>query len=299
MANCYEDEVDPDNPENILESAYEKAGKIVINRIHRYGIANNRGQRNRPIIVNFQCYLDRDFIMSNKKSMPEGIYVNEDFPYEIKQRRMALLPILKEALKIPKYRGKIKLRYDKLIVYGKEYTMGTIDQLPADIHPSASCETENTEVLAFFGMHSEYSNFHKASFKVNGESYNCAEQYIQSEKAKHCDDDMSRHRIMNMKDPREMKRQGSKLKNFIPQKWEQTKAKEVAYQAVKNKFMQNPHLMDKLKRSGNITIVEASKEIPWGCGLGLRNPGALISSSWTNGPGLMSEVLMRVRSEIK
>ena len=231
--------------------------------------------------------------------MPEGIYMNEDFPYEIKQRRMALLPILKEALKIPKYRGKIKLKYDKLVVYGKEYTMGTIDQLPADIQPSASCENENSEVIAFFGMHSEYSNFHRANFKINGENYNCAEQYIQSEKAKHCDDDVSRHRIMNMKDPREMKRQGTRLRNFIPQKWEKERARDVAYQAVKNKFAQNPRLLEKLRNSGTLTIVEASRETPWGCGLSLRHPGILKSESWTNGPGLMSEVLIQVRSEIK
>ena len=67
IANCYDDEVDPDNADNIIESAFEKAGKVVINRIHRYGVADSRGKRNRPIIVNFQCYLDRDLIMSNKK----------------------------------------------------------------------------------------------------------------------------------------------------------------------------------------------------------------------------------------
>ena len=46
--------------------------------------------------------------------------VDEDYPVEIQQRRHNLQPILKTAVKIDKYKGKAKLKYDKLILDGIE-----------------------------------------------------------------------------------------------------------------------------------------------------------------------------------
>ena len=296
IANCYEDDIDPNEEDRVLVSAYEKAGEVTINRIHRYGVLI-KGRR-LPIIVNFQCFLDTDHILGKKKSMPEGIYVNEDFLHEIKQRRMALLPVLREAMRLPKYRGKARLKYYKLIVMGKEYTMPNLDELPSEIQLGASCQEENDDIIAFFGMHSVFSSFHKANFKVSGETFNCAEQYIQAAKAKSCDDDYSHHKIMSMKDPREMKHQGSRHRNFVPQKWECDKARETAHTAVKNKFQQNNLLAAKLKETAGKTIVEASREVPWGCGVGLKHPGVLTPAQWTNGLGLMSEILAQVRQEL-
>ena len=298
IANLYDDDIDEKG--EVTESAYEKAGKVVVNRIHRYGAKPIAG-RTRPIIVNFQYYGDREHIMNNRKNLPEGIYVNEDFPFEIQQRCQLLRPILREALKMPKYRNRAKLKYDKLVIDRKEYTMANLDELPTDIHPSASCERsgDNSNVIAFFGMHSAFSNFHKSPFKYGGESFSCVEQFLQAEKVKFCNDDVARYKIMNTKDPREMKRQGRNLRNFVPQQWERDKAKAVLYIGLSQKFTQNNNLGIKLKETGQHVLIEATREVPWGCVLGLCHPGILDSSQWSNRPGLMSEVLARVRSELK
>ena len=190
IANLYDDDEEQNEAgEPVGETAYMKARRVDIPRIHRYG--KYSPNRKRAIIVNLQYYSDREYIMSNRENLPPGIYVNEDFPPEIDQRRQILHPILKQALKLQKYRGKAKLKYDKLIINGIEYSMANLDQLPADIHPEDSCHRSDSDkdVMAFFGMHSPFSNFHRSPFKENGESYTCAEQYIQADKAKSFNDD--------------------------------------------------------------------------------------------------------------
>ena len=82
MANIFE----KPNPNGGNESGdpYELAGRIVVNRIHQNGKFQT-GQK-RAIIVNFQNYTDRQFVMRNHKLLPEGIYINKDFPMEIQAR---------------------------------------------------------------------------------------------------------------------------------------------------------------------------------------------------------------------
>ena len=63
---------------------YELAGRIVVNRINRNGKFQIRQKR--AIIVNFQNYTDRQFVMRNHKFLSEGIYINEDLPMEIQGR---------------------------------------------------------------------------------------------------------------------------------------------------------------------------------------------------------------------
>ena len=293
IANLYDD--DEDEGETSL-TAYDKAGNIVINRIHRFD--KYFEGRKRSIIVNFQYYGDVEHIKENRKHLPNGIYVNDDYPFEIQQRRNALRPILREAVKLPKYKGKVSLRYDKLVIFGKEYTMANIDQLPTDIKPENSCQKTENNVTGFFGMHSFLRNFHKASFAVDGERFTNAEQYIQAEKAASCDDDITRYKIMRCKDQREMKQLGRNIKNLDEQRWNREKARAVAYKGVLNKFQQNPQLGKKLKETGTAKLTECSRESPWGNGLTLNQTGSLDEAQWINGVGLLGEILMRVRDEL-
>ena len=133
--------------------------------------------------------------------MPTGIYVNEDFPYEILQRHNILKPILKLGLQQECYKGKIKLSYDRLMVEGKAYTIANIHELPNDLHPRSTCEKSNEHAITFFELHSPFSNFHKSSFKHDGRSYSCAEQFIQSQKADKYNDDTAKTKIMLACDP--------------------------------------------------------------------------------------------------
>ena len=276
----------------------QKARKITINRIHCLG--RYIPGRKRAIIANFQWYGDVNMILNNRKYLPNGIYVNEDFPHEIVNRRKLLRPILKMGLQLPHYKGKIKLSYDKLIVNGRSYTVSQLKDLPNDLDPAKSCEKENNDVVAFFGQHSPLSNFYPCTFKSNNETFVSSEQYIQAEKAGFFNDDESRSKIMRLTDPREIKWAGDHVKGFVAQQWERDKARDVARLGCLLKFQQNEKLKDYLVKTEGKQIVEGSRDKLWGCGLSLNDPGILDQSKWTNADGgLMHLVLTEVRDAIK
>ena len=231
--------------------------------------------------------------------MPTGIYVNEDFPYEILQRRNILRPILKLGLQQECYKGKIKLSYDRLMVEGKAYTIANIHELPNYLNPRSTCEKSNEHAIAFFGLHSPFSNFHKSSFKHDGRSYSCAEQFIQSQKAEKYNNDAAKTKIMLACDPREMKHIGNNIRGYVQQEWECDYARNVAHIAVLNKFSQNDICKQALLHTGDKVIVEASPDRFWGSGVKLKDAGVLDSLTWYNTGGLMAEILATVQEELK
>ena len=201
--------------------------KIVINRVHRYGKYNP--DRHHPIIINWQCYPDKQHILRNRRCLPDGIYVDDDFPVEIIECRNILRPILKLGLQKEHYCGNIRMNYDKLVVNGKSYGVQDLSSLPRDLDPRSTCELANMEIIAFFGQFNPFSNFHPAKSKVNGTIFNCSEQYIQYKKAEHYNDDTTGSKIMQTKSPKEMKYLGGRINGYIHQEWECDMAKTWCY----------------------------------------------------------------------
>lgn len=94
---------------------------IGIERVQRVGRTspaadgNPGSRRPRPLMVKFLRLKDRDVIL-NRAKMLKGlsIFINEDYPDSVRQRRRELLPKMKAA----RERGDIAfLRYDQLIVH--------------------------------------------------------------------------------------------------------------------------------------------------------------------------------------
>ena len=113
-----------------------------------------------------------------------------------------------------------------------------LQELLDEISPRKACEKSNTDTLAFFDLHSIYSNMHQAYFTDKNITYNSNEHCIQSKKAELFDDDKIQYLIMHSSNPFEIKWLGSKVKNFERYKWE-SKAKEIAVNAVYCKIAQN------------------------------------------------------------
>ena len=110
--------------------------RVPISRLHRVG-SYIRGQ-NRPVVCHFMKYDDVQLIMRNRMQLPHMVFVREDFPSEIENRRRVLRPIYNKARKMDKYRGKCRLVYDKLLINGKAYTVepkNNLDSLPHDLNP--------------------------------------------------------------------------------------------------------------------------------------------------------------------
>ena len=272
--------------------------KVPINRIHRTGPFIR--DQCRPVVCHFAKYDDVQLIMKNRMQLPHLVFVREDFPEEIENRRRVLRPIFNKARKSEKYRGKCRLMYDKLIIHGKAYTVApknNLNTLPLDLQPRVAAERQNENTIVFFTLSSPFSNFHDAPFFRDNNRYFCNEQYIQAKKAELFCDDETQQKIMVSSNPYEIKRLGGKVKNFVQQRWELA-AKKIVTEACLCKFTQNAELYHELTNTGSKIIGEASKDLFWGIGKSLDDLTVLDNTDWP-GENTLGNVLMDIREQLK
>lgn len=82
-----------------------------INNVQRIG--RWTGNKNRPVVVSFSSIWKKHLIMMNKTNLPQGIYIKEDFPKEVLEKRRLLQVQVEEERK----KGNIAfIKYDKLVV---------------------------------------------------------------------------------------------------------------------------------------------------------------------------------------
>ena len=76
-----------------------------------------------PISVIFHNREDKQNLMQAKKNLPKGVYVNEEYPVNMKRNCDILRPILRLAKTLLEFREKSKLQGDKLIINGTHYSV--------------------------------------------------------------------------------------------------------------------------------------------------------------------------------
>ena len=124
--------------------------------------------------------------------------MEEEFPFEIQERRNILRPIVNHR----NYRGKVTLQYDKMISDNKEYGVNDLCQLPIEISPMLTCHKSNGTVVGYFGEHSPFSNFHCSAFIQGGIKCVISKHWIQACKARMFDDMHLLKRIWKAQTPR-------------------------------------------------------------------------------------------------
>lgn len=271
------------------------AEQVKISRCHRFGQftkVNTRG-----IICHMHWFGDRSIILDKRQELPEGITVREDFPAEIEQRRNQLYPILKAARANLKYKGKCKMTVDKLVIHGRAYTTQDMDNLPEDLNPIKVCEKSNDSALVFFGQNHPLSNFYQSEFTADNITYKNAEQLIQSKKCEIFNDDIGHSRVMRSKNSHEIRKIGSRVKNFSTQVWVK-EAPKIVFNALLAKFGQNAKLKELLATTGDRTLGECTRDKVWGVGCVLHDSHALDQTVWT-GENAMGKILMQVRQWLK
>ena len=273
----------------------EEATRIVKNieitnckRIGRYKIG-----RSRPISVTFHNKADKQRLLENRRNLPMGIYVNEEFPLEIKRNRDTLRPILKLAKSLPEYRDKSKLVDDKLIINGSIYTVHNLQQLPTDLAPYKATQKVNDSVIGFSGELSPWSNLHKSPFEIKGIKFTTAEHWIQYTKANLFGDTLTSNQILNSENAMEAKWLGYNIHGYNPKIWHE-KGYQLCLPGIKAKFFQNPTLLKMLKTTSPKLLVESTIDRTWGTGIPLKENDALNQDKWHN-PGWLSAMLMDVR----
>ena len=249
--------------------------------------------RSRPISVTFHKKDDKQRLLENKRNLPMGVYVNEEFPLEIKRNRDTLRPILKLAKSLPEYRDKSKLVDDKLIINGSVYTVHNLHQLPNDLAPYKATQKVNETVIGFSGELSPWSNLHKSPFELNGIKFTTAEQWIQYTKSNLFGDTLTSDQILNSETAMEAKRLSYNIQGYDPKIWHE-KGYHLCLPGIKAKFIQNPPLLKMLKTTSPKLLVESTIDKTWGTGVPLKENDALNREKWHNS-GWLSSMLLDVR----
>ena len=258
-------------------------------------VANS--QRPRTIIFKLHWFGDRERIWSARKNLQGSkIWLQEDFPAQIQQRRRLLQPIAREARR----QGmRASVVVDKLILNGSSYSVDTLQRLPENLSPAKVATRTDSSVTAFYTSQSPLSNFFMRDIKDdNGTKYHSSEQMYQVKKARMFHDHAAVTKIMSCKTPYECYTEGKRIQNFNSQLWKD-KAPEVMHEVCTYKFCQHADLKAFLLETGETTLAEASKhDTYWGVGLALQHKDIFKQDRWT-GQNWMGKTLMKVRRELQ
>ena len=67
------------------------------------------------------------------------MYISEDLSSEWVECRKLLRPVMKEAIKLEYYKGKVRLQQDKLVINNIAYRVDTLHELPKEIMVESTC----------------------------------------------------------------------------------------------------------------------------------------------------------------
>ena len=258
-----------------------------IDKIHRYG--KSVAGRPRPIIIRLMSHSSRDRILFSYRSLS---LINEDLSYEVKTRRADIRAVAKQA----KSSGaKVKRQGDRVYIDNTVFTSDTLKHIPSKFSIEAARTVKvNVDTTAFYIKYSILSNFYTVNFTVDGVTYNSVEQLYQYKTVKSAGRDDLASKIKHETDCVTMKRLGDSIQIGRGSDWDTNKL-AVMQQAVYEKFRQNPHLHDALRRTGNTTLVESTKDYFWGTGATLTST-EIKTKTW-KGRNQLGQILMSVRSD--
>lgn len=179
----------------------------------------------------------------------------------------------------------------------KKYNVKTLTQLKTDWSVSD---------FVFFWGHTDrhhgltkacLSQWYPCSFVINGQYYNCTEQYMMAEKARIFGDEEVRQRILSEYNQLTIKKIGRKVRGYDDTIWKEMRT-DVVFRGNVAKFSQNEGLKAFLINTGNRILVEASpKDTVWGIGLSETSPDAVNPCKWL-GENLLGFALMEVRDTL-
>jgi ribA/ribD-fused uncharacterized protein len=279
-----------------LLGVHVNVDNLQFERVHRVG--QKVGISPRQIVAKFSCYKQRDLVWSNRFNLPPsqttGFWINEDFPYEVKQNRDKLRPLLHAAKRDPSLTSSLKL--DRLFVNNKAYTVETIDQLPEHLQPKNASIISTDDVVVFSSSAALFSNLFPCKFVIEGTAFNSTEQYIQYAKSILFNDTVSAQKIMQEVDGYRQMKLGKNIKHFKKEIWH-GKVEEVMMRANLAKYNQNPDAKLSLLQTGKKILGEATVDPFFGIGQRLSSKSVTDFSTW-KGKNLMGTVLADVRTRL-
>ena len=101
------------------EEAIRKANSVTVTYSRRIG--KYEVNKTRLIAITFLNHEDQEYFLKMKKSLPTGIYIDEEYQSENRKIRAKLYPIFKYATQLDSNKGKCKLLYDSILIDGIKY----------------------------------------------------------------------------------------------------------------------------------------------------------------------------------
>lgn len=149
----------------------------------------------------------------------------------------------------------------------------------------------------FFTEASPFSQWFRSDFVVDGQTFNCAEQYMMFGKAQLFDDGATAAEILAADHPRDHKALGRKVKPFDDGTWRRER-EAIVMKGNRAKFTQRADLLAQLLATRGTTLVEASPyDKIWGIGLAASDPRANDPAQW-KGQNLLGKILTALRDEL-
>lgn len=141
------------------------------------------------------------------------------------------------------------------------------------------------------------SNWARSPFRVDGQQFNCAEQYIMWSKAVTMGDDATRQQIMATLDPQKQKALGKQVHPWKDALWKRRR-EPVMVAAARAKFTQDPVLSERLLKTYPRRLAEASpSDLIYGIGLAPNDERAQDPKNW-KGENMLGRVLEQIRQEL-
>ena len=159
----------------------DMARNLSIQKTKRIGKFNI--EKSRPISITFGKYDDVEYLLTYKRYLPKGIYLDKEYCEEIEKKRKLLRPIMRCAKKHDDFKKKCWMEEDSLVIRGKHYTVNNLHQLPAEINGFEATTKKEDGITCFFGELNPMSNFHPVKINHDGHIYHNSEQLIQHKKA--------------------------------------------------------------------------------------------------------------------
>ena len=103
--------------------------------------------------------------------------------------------------------------------------------------------------------------------------------------------------ILRSNTPYEEKKLSYQINGSNQGEWRE-QAFDLCFPGIREKFVQNPDLLNMLLTTTPLTLAEASLNKTWGTGISIRDKNTLSQSHW-HSPGLMSKMLHKIREDCK
>ena len=175
--------------------------------------------RNRPISISFGKYEDVEYLITYKRYLPQGIYLDREYCEEVERKRKLLRPIMRCAKKHSDYKKKCRMENDTIVIKGKHYTINNLHQLPAEINGFEATSRKKDGVTCYFGELNPLSNFHPTKISYEGHIYHSSEQLIQHKKAQLFGDEIAEAQILATNTALESKSEARNVRNYDQQIW--------------------------------------------------------------------------------